>query len=200
MSDLDRNLALDLVRVTESAALAAARWMGRGEKEKADGAAVDAMRRLLDTVMIDGLDQMTRAGRFLTLDWFPAYSKSLIETDEKIIGRVLAYHRGYRRLGIRHERVATVFTNERWEFKDNLIFKAPGEHVFRLHWLLLDGEWEPEKRKFGFGIRLKTPLGWVTLLITPDLRLSNKDFKLTVIRAGELIYGKGRPLPFEGSD
>lgn len=55
MSDLDRNLALDLVRVTESAALAAARWMGRGEKEKADGAAVDAMRRLLDTVMIDGM-------------------------------------------------------------------------------------------------------------------------------------------------
>ncbi len=154
--------------------------------------------RVHNTVMIDGLDQMTRAGRFLTLDWFPAYSKSLIETDEKIIGRVLAYHRGYRRLGIRHERVATVFTNERWEFKDNLIFKAPGEHVFRLHWLLLDGEWEPEKRKFGFGIRLKTPLGWVTLLITPDLRLSNKDFKLTVIRAGELIYGKGRPLPFEG--
>lgn len=55
MSDLDRNLALDLVRVTESAALAAARWMGRGQKEKSDGAAVDAMRRLLDTVRIDGI-------------------------------------------------------------------------------------------------------------------------------------------------
>ena len=55
MNDLDRNLALDLVRVTESAALAAARWMGRGQKEKADGAAVDAMRHLLDTVLIDGV-------------------------------------------------------------------------------------------------------------------------------------------------
>ena len=51
----DRNLALELVRVTEAAALAAARWVGRGEKESADGAAVDAMRVLLDTVPMDGL-------------------------------------------------------------------------------------------------------------------------------------------------
>ena len=51
----DRNLALELVRVTESAALAAARWIGRGDKLAADGAAVDAMRLLLDTVPMDGI-------------------------------------------------------------------------------------------------------------------------------------------------
>jgi len=50
----DRNLALELVRVTEAAALAAARWVGRGLKEEADKAAVDAMRLLLDTVPMDG--------------------------------------------------------------------------------------------------------------------------------------------------
>src|SRR4051794_41931878 len=50
----DRNLALELVRVTEAAALAAARWVGRGEKESADQAAVDAMRLMLDTVPMDG--------------------------------------------------------------------------------------------------------------------------------------------------
>jgi fructose-1,6-bisphosphatase II len=50
----DRNLALELVRTTEYAALAAARWIGRGEKEAADQAAVDAMRLLLDTVSMDG--------------------------------------------------------------------------------------------------------------------------------------------------
>jgi len=50
----DRNLALELVRVTEAAALAAARWAGRGEKEAADQAAVDAMRLMLDTVPMDG--------------------------------------------------------------------------------------------------------------------------------------------------
>ena len=51
----DRNLALELVRVTEAAALAAARWVGRGEKEAADQAAVDAMRLMLDTVPMDGV-------------------------------------------------------------------------------------------------------------------------------------------------
>lgn len=51
----DRNLALELVRVTEAAALAAARWLGRGDKEAADGAAVDAMRLLLETVPMDGV-------------------------------------------------------------------------------------------------------------------------------------------------
>jgi len=51
----DRNLALDIVRVTEAAALAASRWMGRGDKEGADGAAVDAMRLVLGTVQMDGI-------------------------------------------------------------------------------------------------------------------------------------------------
>ncbi len=50
-----RNLALDLVRVTEAAALAAGRYMGRGDKPCADGAAVDAMRLLLNTVEMDGV-------------------------------------------------------------------------------------------------------------------------------------------------
>jgi fructose-1,6-bisphosphatase II len=55
VSKPDRNLALELVRVTEAAALAAARWVGKGEKESADGAAVDAMRLLLETVPMDGI-------------------------------------------------------------------------------------------------------------------------------------------------
>jgi fructose-1,6-bisphosphatase II len=51
----DRNLALELVRVTEAAALAAAREIGRGDKEGADQAAVDAMRHVLDGVSMDGV-------------------------------------------------------------------------------------------------------------------------------------------------
>jgi fructose-1,6-bisphosphatase II len=51
----DRNLALELVRVTEAAALAASRWMGRGDKEGADAAAVAAMRHVLSSVSMDGL-------------------------------------------------------------------------------------------------------------------------------------------------
>ena len=51
----DRNIALELVRVTEAGALGAGRWVGRGEKESADQAAVDGMRHMLDSVSMDGV-------------------------------------------------------------------------------------------------------------------------------------------------
>src|SRR3954452_22220378 len=51
----DRNLALELVRVTEAAAMGAGRWVGRGEKESADQAAVDGMRAMLDSVSMNGV-------------------------------------------------------------------------------------------------------------------------------------------------
>ncbi|BCJ26022.1 class II fructose-bisphosphatase [Actinocatenispora sera] len=52
---LDRNLALELVRVTEAAAMAAGRWVGRGDKEGGDGAAVDAMRQLINSIQMRGV-------------------------------------------------------------------------------------------------------------------------------------------------
>ena len=54
MSEMDRNLALELVRVTEAAALSCARWMGRGDAKGADQAAVDAMRRAFDSILVQG--------------------------------------------------------------------------------------------------------------------------------------------------
>src|SRR5947209_2341972 len=51
----ERNLAMELVRVTEAAALSSGRWMGKGDKEKVDQAAVDAMRQALDGVDMDGI-------------------------------------------------------------------------------------------------------------------------------------------------
>src|SRR5690242_2643163 len=53
--ELDRNLALELVRVTEAAALAAGRWVGRGDKNGADAAAVNAMRHLINSVSMNGV-------------------------------------------------------------------------------------------------------------------------------------------------
>ena len=55
MEPVERNLGLDLIRVTETAAMGAARWLGRGDKEAADQAAVDGMRLHLSTLDIDGL-------------------------------------------------------------------------------------------------------------------------------------------------
>src|ERR1700759_5755688 len=59
----DRNLALELVRVTEAAFLAEARWVGRGDKIAADGAAVDAMRFVLDSVSMDGIVVIGEGGK-----------------------------------------------------------------------------------------------------------------------------------------
>ena len=53
-TNTDRNLALELVRVTEAAGLAASRWIGLGKKNDADGAAVEAMRKAFDSVDISG--------------------------------------------------------------------------------------------------------------------------------------------------
>src|SRR2546427_12954948 len=50
----DRNLAMELVRVTEAAALAAGRWIGRGDKNAADAAAVDGVRMMIDSVSMHG--------------------------------------------------------------------------------------------------------------------------------------------------
>ncbi|RPF54086.1 class II fructose-bisphosphatase [Aquisalibacillus elongatus] len=51
---MERSLSMEIVRVTEAAALASARWMGRGEKEEADHAATEAMRTVFDTIPMDG--------------------------------------------------------------------------------------------------------------------------------------------------
>ena len=64
----DRNLAMELARVTEAAALAGGRWMGRGDKNAADGAAVDAMRLVLGTVSMDGVVVIGEGDSVTTLD------------------------------------------------------------------------------------------------------------------------------------
>ena len=54
MAAPDRNIALEMVRATEAAAMSAGRWMGRGDKNGVDGAAVNAMRFMLNNVQMDG--------------------------------------------------------------------------------------------------------------------------------------------------
>jgi hypothetical protein len=129
----------------------------------------------------------------------------VLEGDERILGRMIAYHNGYKRLGIRHERIATVYADERWEVRDNLVFTKPGEHIFRLQWLLIDGEWEienrearAEKRESKLEIMVKAPSGPFRLRVTPDPRIGSSEVRVTVVRAGEAVYGTGQAFPFEG--
>jgi hypothetical protein len=153
-----------------------------------------------NTITVDGCDQMTRAGRFLTLDWANAYSKSQIITDEHVLQQMTAHHNGYFRLGVRHQRTVTVYDNERWVVTDELCVRRPGKrkHFFRLHWLLLDGEPEMKDRESGVGIRLKSRHGWITLNIDCESRIPKPEYRISLVRAGELVYGRRDVLPFEG--
>ena len=150
--------------------------------------------RIHNTVTVDGRDQMTRAGRFMTLDWFPAYSKSMVPTDESVLGQVMGYHKGYR--GVRHERTVTVYANERWVVEDRLISKEL--HTYRLHWLLPDWEWGVESREERIEISLKSPQGKILLVWRTSPQLPNLLSLLSIVRTGELVYGTRDVQPFEG--
>ena len=78
--------------------------------------------------------------------------------------------------------------------------------LFRLHWLLPDWEWEivalPEKLKAaGCDLRLCSPHGWLTVRMTTDLHAAKTDelaFSIGLVRAGETLFGRVTPAPFEG--
>ncbi len=152
--------------------------------------------RVHNTVTVDGRDQMTRAGRFLVLDWANAHSKSLIETDENILGRMCARHQGYR--NIKHERTVTVFQDERWLIEDKLTSSRRAPHTHRIHWLLPDYEWELENRESGIGLRLQSPYGWITLNVKSNHQLPITNYRISLVRAGELLHGQRDIQPFEG--
>ncbi|CAG1000921.1 Heparin-sulfate lyase [Anaerolineales bacterium] len=150
--------------------------------------------RVHNTVTVDGRDQMTRAGRFLVLDWANAHTKNLIETDENILGRVRAYHRGYG--SIKHERTVTVYRDERWLVEDKLTSSRRHLHTYRLHWFLPDWEYQLEETESGVRLRLKSPHGWTEFSIQSTLNVKRSTF--SIVHAGELIHGQCDVLPYEG--
>jgi hypothetical protein len=147
-----------------------------------------------NTVTVDGHDQMTRAGRFMVLDWFPAYTKSEVLTDETVLGRVVGSHEGYP--GVRHERTVTVYTDERWVVEDRLISKNP--HRYRLHWLLPDWKYEIDTREQRLEICLFSSLGRVVFALQTNLQLSGLYSLLSIVRAGEVVQGTRDATAFEG--
>jgi hypothetical protein len=152
--------------------------------------------RVHNTVMVDGRDQMTRGGRFLMLDWFPAYSKSEIAAEEDVLQRIKANHTGY--CGIKHERTVTVYANEKWLIEDKLTRRRTASHVYRLHWLLPDWEWKLENREPGIAISLLSPYGWMTISLQTQPALSDARLPVSLVRAGEVVYGERDVRPYEG--
>jgi asparagine synthase (glutamine-hydrolysing) len=151
--------------------------------------------RVHNTVLVDGRDQMTRAGRFLVLDWAGAYAKPVIELDERVLCRVRAHFGGYRSLGVRHERSVTVYRDDLWRVEDRLVSFRRRPHTYRLHWLLPDWEWELEETGLGARLGLLSPHGRVTLQVDCSLDVERK---VSLVRAGEVLRGRRDVLPFEG--
>jgi hypothetical protein len=150
--------------------------------------------RVHNTVMVDDRDQMTRAGRFLVLDWAGGYSKPVIELDETILHKIKGYFHGYRRWGVRHERMVTVFADEFWRVEDRLLNTRRRSHVYRLHWLLPDWEWSVDGGNEKAEINLKSPHGLVKLAV----HANQGRGKLSIVRAGELVHGERDVKPYEG--
>ena len=150
-----------------------------------------------NTVSVDGQEQMTRAGRFLYLDWANAKGKRHFESGADFIQRASAQTDAYAtRFGIQHNRTVTVYPDERWLVEDDLTNTLLQPHVFRLHWLLPDWEWEAESREQRIEIRLKSPEGWIVLQIT--FQPSNLQPSTSLSRAGETIHGTGASDPIRG--
>jgi asparagine synthase (glutamine-hydrolysing) len=119
-----------------------------------------------NTVTVDGLDQMARAGRFLWLPWARGRTLRRLESDGGRIAYWEGGHDGYRRLPqpATHRRAIIRLGAEDWLILDQL--RSRGPHLFRLHWLLPDlpHEWSDRRLAGGEGaedatMTLETPLG-----------------------------------------
>ncbi len=155
--------------------------------------------RFHNTVTINQADQMTRAGRFLYLDWARAswgYGADFKRGEQEI----QASHNGYHKFGLWHHRTLIQAEN-RWVVLDH-IYPSGAKPItpfsVRLHWLLPDWDWNIENRDKGVAILVQSPYGWITLLMESDPKFEQNDAQIVVVRAGELVYGKGQAYAHDG--
>lgn len=173
-----------------------------------------------NTISVNGQDQMTRAGRFLWLDWAQGHIVDYEKAKDGTFKRLIADHDGYRNLGVIHRRDVLISEEDRWIIEDHLITSDnlpspqsktnknklidPEGKVFdiRIHWLLPDWPWELEKtnHESQYLLNLKSPHGVITLRTSlktdPRLPGTNNDPIIKIIRAGELLLG---PAPAEST-
>jgi hypothetical protein len=147
-----------------------------------------------NTVTLNGQDQMTRAGRFLWLDWAQA---TLAPADS---GRLIAVHDGYRRFKVVHKRSVTALEAGGWAIRDALLPSdstpgASGPVHARLHWLLPDWPWEILPGEVGVQLTLAGPPGRVQLAVQTDPKSAPV---VALVRAGELVFGAGTVQPHWG--
>jgi hypothetical protein len=140
-----------------------------------------ATARVHNTLTLDGHDQMTRAGRFLWLDWAQATILSHEIDDQGNLICVTAEHNGYQRLGALHQRRVKVL-KDGWEIVDGVLpYGNPDskDHTVHLTWLLPDWAWT---------FSTENTLHLAGPEFTCGIKLEGMD-EIQLFRAGECIYG-----------
>jgi hypothetical protein len=170
-----------------------------------------------NTVMVDGQEQMTRAGRFLYIDKAQA---KVLQKKKAVDGSwilVDAVHDGYKRLGLFHNRRVTAYDKGGWKVEDSLTAVNTRDleitHEIRLHWLLPDWEWKAEQIDDSeWKAKLLSPYGWIDLVVKlkegkleneinrPIQRVRGQSsvLELQIARCGELILGSRNVSPIMG--
>jgi len=143
-----------------------------------------------NTVTVNDAEQMTRAGRFLYLDWVDATRNKRSGAETRDLHRIVARHDGYRKFRVQHERAVAVTDDERWVIEDELYALSRAPRTFRLHWLLPDWPWAVKNNGTNFEVRLESPQGWITLKLKSNA-LDGHVSRFSLARAGELVYGSG---------
>jgi hypothetical protein len=165
-----------------------------------------------NTISLDDKDQMMRAGRFLWLDWAQAVVVSCQTAGESELVSITAQHNGYVRLGAVHKRRVET-RPDGWWINDELLpsrSRPMGSSAVRarLHWLLPDWQWEvidddgKDDQPGKCCLRIKSPYGWVSLQIQATAGSLSQDhdrsLQIQIIRAGQLVYGRGQVSPTWG--
>ncbi len=136
-----------------------------------------------NTITLNNKDQMSKVSRFLYLDWAQA---TLIEKTDR---RIIAEHDGYQKQGLIHQRILEMLGEDQWQITDTISNTEQKGFSAKLHWLLPDLPCKIEKNT----IHLESPFGPMKLQIKSEV-----DTEISLVRAGELIYGNTTVLPHRG--
>lgn len=144
-----------------------------------------ASTRVHNTITVNGREPMTRAGRFLWLDWAQAKIVAKAHGKDGALISASAQHDGYRRLGVTHKREMSWNVN-RWVVSDHLLplKDTDKDYRVRLHWLLPDWDWQIDTQE----IRIESPHGEIEIAV--DVSVGDLT-ELKLFREGKLVHGSG---------
>jgi hypothetical protein len=150
-----------------------------------------------NTVTVDGQDQMTRAGKFLYLDWAQAKVTGCRKGKHGALEYLEAQHNGYRKLGIVHERSIEAVLDG-WRVVDRVVSiqgdPSKKAHTARLHWLLPDLPWKCSADNGIVRLNVETQGRVAVLEVETHGQLNN----WRLARSGTLLAGEAVVLPYEG--